>query len=144
MVGGTQGTPQTWDGVPPRPKMGTPPPTWDGVPPYLRWDTPLPGVPPPHYTEQHSEHLLHFGRCASCVHAGRLSCLWFCFYRFPRASLRLLTISYSYFFPKSDTCCFSFLWWNHFINFLKKIKLDFWFWNYFCWRDSWTPLKILS
>ena len=31
-------------------------------------------APPPHCTEQHSEHLLCGGRCASCVHAGGLSC----------------------------------------------------------------------
>ena len=30
--------------------------------------------PTPHCTEQHSEHLLRGGRCASCVHAGGLSC----------------------------------------------------------------------
>ena len=28
----------------------------------------------PHYTEWHSEHLLRSGQCASCVHAGGLSC----------------------------------------------------------------------
>ena len=55
-----------WWGVPPRvpPTMtgwGTPPPTMTG------WCT-----PPPH---QHSEHLLRDGRYASCVHAGRLSCV---------------------------------------------------------------------
>ena len=32
------------------------------------------GLPPTHETEQHSEHLLRGGRCASCVHAGGLSC----------------------------------------------------------------------
>ena len=32
---------------------------------------------PPHYTEQHSKHLLCSGRCASCIHAGGLSCLIF-------------------------------------------------------------------
>ena len=33
----------------------------------------VPGVPPlSHKTEQHSTHLLRGGRCASCVHAGRL------------------------------------------------------------------------
>ena len=31
--------PQTWDGVPPRPGMGSPQ-TWDGVPPDLGWGTP--------------------------------------------------------------------------------------------------------
>ena len=38
------------------------------------WCTPcsgLDGVPPP---RQQSEHLLRGGRCASCVHAGGLSC----------------------------------------------------------------------
>ena len=42
-------SPQTWDGVPPGPRIGYPP-TWDGVPPDLRWGTPLQtwdGVPPP-------------------------------------------------------------------------------------------------
>ena len=32
-------------------------------------------APPLHCTEQHSEHLLRGRRCASCVHAGGLSCL---------------------------------------------------------------------
>ena len=27
-----------------------------------------------HFTDHHSKHLLHDGRCASCVHAGGLSC----------------------------------------------------------------------
>ena len=44
---------------------GTPDQVWMGVP----------GVPTPHKTEQHSKHLLHGRRCASCVHAGGLSCL---------------------------------------------------------------------
>ena len=35
------------------------------------------GYPPPNYTEQHSEHLLRGGRCASCVHAGGLSFIKF-------------------------------------------------------------------
>ena len=48
MVGGTQGNPPT--------------PGLDGVP-----------HPHPHWTEQHSEHLLLGGRYASCVHAGGLS-----------------------------------------------------------------------
>ena len=30
--------------------------------------------PSPHCTEQHSEHLLRGGRCASCVHVGGISC----------------------------------------------------------------------
>ena len=30
--------------------------------------------PSPFCTEQHSEHLLRGGRCASCVHAGGLPC----------------------------------------------------------------------
>ena len=77
------GYPPTWDGVPaPRPGTGYPlgwgtPQTWNrapppdmgwGTPPDLRWGTPLP------QTDQHSEHLLHGGRYASCVHAGGLSC----------------------------------------------------------------------
>ena len=71
----------------PRPEMGTPYLRW-GTPdhvwmvggtqgtPYLRWGTtPTRGSPPPpHYTEQHSEHFLRGGRCSSCVHAGGLSC----------------------------------------------------------------------
>ena len=80
------GTPDLRWGTPPEMEQGTPPemeqgthPTWDGVPPYLRWGTFWPemgypqtwgGVPPP----QHSEHLLHGGWYASCVHAGGLSC----------------------------------------------------------------------
>ena len=32
------------------------------------------GTSPTHSTEQHSEHLLRGGQCASCVHAGGLSC----------------------------------------------------------------------
>ena len=78
------GTPiQTWDGGVPR---GTPHPRLDGVtPPLQDWwgspslsktgfGTPLQdwmGYPLPH---QQSEHLLRGGRCASCVHAGGLSC----------------------------------------------------------------------
>ena len=54
---------------------GEPPPWLDGVPPTMTgWGTPSMigwGSPPPH---QHSEHLLHGGRHASCVHAGGLSC----------------------------------------------------------------------
>ena len=53
-----------------------------GVPPIQVWmvgGTPSQvwvGVPePPHETEQHSEHLVRGGGCASCVHAGGLSCL---------------------------------------------------------------------
>ena len=68
-------------GVPPDLRWGTPQTqTQDGVSPYLDlgWATPLPrpemGYPAPPYTEQHSEHLLRGGRCASCVHAGGLSC----------------------------------------------------------------------
>ena len=37
----------------------------------------VPHLCPPHFTEQHSEHLLRGGQCASCVHAGGLSCLQF-------------------------------------------------------------------
>ena len=58
--------PQTWDGVPPGPGTGYPPGPGMGYPP--RHGT---GYPP---TDQHSEHLLHGGRYASCVHAGGLSC----------------------------------------------------------------------
>ena len=38
--------------------------------PYQDWM----GVPPHQETEQQSEHLLHGGQYASCVHAGGLSC----------------------------------------------------------------------
>ena len=63
--GGTQcsGGPHVW-GVP---HVQGVPHVWWGVP-HLQ--------PPPHCTEQHSEHLLRGGRCASCVHAGGLSCLF--------------------------------------------------------------------
>ena len=44
----------------PSPSRGIP---WPGL-----------GYPPPPKTEQQSEHLLHGGRYASCVHAGGLSC----------------------------------------------------------------------
>ena len=57
---------QDWMGLPP------PQPGLDGVtPPPLCWET-----------EQHSEHLLRGGRYASCVHAGRLSCLKSVWYEF--------------------------------------------------------------
>ena len=56
---------------------GTPSQVWVGGVPHLRLGgtqgTPLPR-PDPHYTEQHSEYSLRGGRCASCVHAGGLSC----------------------------------------------------------------------
>ena len=55
--GGTLGTPLL------SAEWGTPCPRLDGV-------TPIP--PPPN---QQSEHLLRGGRCASCGHAGGLSCL---------------------------------------------------------------------
>ena len=81
------GYPLTWDGVPPRTGMGYPPrhgtgypQIWDRYPPRT-WDR----VPPPPgpemgypQTDQHSEHLLHGGRYASCVHAGGLSCIQNC------------------------------------------------------------------
>ena len=58
--------PPTWDGVPPSSTgWGTPHLVW--VTPTWTWD----GVPPPNQeTEQHSEHLLHGGQYASCIHAG--------------------------------------------------------------------------
>ena len=59
------GTPLTWDGVPPWPEMGYPP-TWDGVPPLSRY-------PPPLHSSIASTCYVA-GRCASCVHAGGLSC----------------------------------------------------------------------
>ena len=46
-----------------------------GVPHVWLGGNPISAPPPPHCTEQHSEHLLCGGRCASCVHAGGLSCL---------------------------------------------------------------------
>ena len=51
---------------------GTPCP---GGYPMSRGGTPISGRPPPHCTEQHSEHLLRGGWCASCVHRGGLSCI---------------------------------------------------------------------
>ena len=82
------GVPHPTDGVVPPSKIrmgGTlgyrPPPSktgWvtlgtrlDGIPPSnTEW-----GTPPPHQeTDQQSKHLLHGGWCASCVHAGGLSC----------------------------------------------------------------------
>ena len=57
-------------GVPPsKTGWGTPVQTWDGgVAPHSKLD----GIPP--LPNQQSEHLLRGGRCASCVHAGVLSC----------------------------------------------------------------------
>ena len=44
--------------------------------------------PAPHQeTDQHSEHLLHGGRCVSCVHAGGLSCYKY-FYLYINSSCR--------------------------------------------------------
>ena len=65
----------------PRPGLdggGTPSQVWmvgvPGIPPNQVWMVGGTwGTPPTHETEQHSEHLLHGGRCASCVHAGGLS-----------------------------------------------------------------------
>ena len=87
------GYPQTWDGVPPGPGMGYPPDlgwgtfpgpgmgylpwTWDGYHPGPEMGYPLePGMG---YTPNlgHSEHLLHGGQYASCIHAGVLSCIGF-------------------------------------------------------------------
>ena len=74
-------------GYPPtRSGWGTPPTRsgWGTPPTRSGWGTPRPGldgggVPPPRpsldKTEQHSECLLRGGRCASCVHAGGLSCV---------------------------------------------------------------------
>ena len=61
VCGGGGDTPsQVWMG-------GTQSQVWMGVPHY--W------VPPPNQeTDQQSKHLLRGGRCASCVHAGGLSC----------------------------------------------------------------------
>ena len=59
-------------GYPPPAGMGYPPSQvrmgWGGVPPGTD------GVPPPN-TRQQMEYLIRRGRCASCVHAGGLSCL---------------------------------------------------------------------
>ena len=91
MVGGSRvPPPPLLDGVPPSGQVWmvggprVPPPTmtgwgtsspaksgWWGVPPpptMTGWGTPHPPPPPPF------EHLLHSGRCASCVHTGGLSC----------------------------------------------------------------------
>ena len=58
---------QGLDGVPPPVRTGWAPP------PHQDWM----GYPPPRQdTDQHSEHLLHGGRHASCVHAGGLSCFY--------------------------------------------------------------------
>ena len=65
---GTGYPPRPGTGYPPGPGMGYPPGPGTGYPP-----GPEMGYPPP--TDQHSEHLLHGGRYASCVHAGGLSCL---------------------------------------------------------------------
>ena len=93
-----QGTPWPGMGHPPRPGMGHPPDLGWGTPlrpgtgyppPDLGWGTPLqtwhwvtppgPGTrypprPGTGYPPQHSEHLQRGGQCASCVHAGGLSC----------------------------------------------------------------------
>ena len=54
--------------------MGHPNQDWMGVPPIsTKWGYPHPNRETA--TEQHSEYLLRSGQCASCVHAGRLSCL---------------------------------------------------------------------
>ena len=68
--GGTWGIPldQVRMGYPPPPGpgMGYPPDLgWGNPPPDLGWGSP-----------RHSEHLLRGGRCASCVHAGGLSCCY--------------------------------------------------------------------
>ena len=72
---------QGWMGYPPQlgldgsPSVGT---SW-GYPPYLDCIGTPPvrtgwGYSPPLPRQQQSEHLLHGGRYASCVHAGGLSC----------------------------------------------------------------------
>ena len=84
--GGYPSSIQTWDGgypgVPPHPRLdGVPPcPRLDEVPPLskTRW-----GTPP---FLQQSEHLLRGGLCASCVHAGGLSCYYICTQKRKRAS----------------------------------------------------------
>ena len=76
------GTPQTLDGVPPQTWDRVHPQTWDGVPPRpgmgyspdLGWGIP-PGPGMGYLSPTRSG--LRGGRCASCVHAGRLSCLTF-------------------------------------------------------------------
>ena len=61
----SRGVPHIWGGTP-CPGGGYP----------MSRGTPCPHLcpPPPNCTEQHSEHLLRGRRCASCVHAGGLSC----------------------------------------------------------------------
>ena len=86
-VGGTpsqvRGVPHVWGGG--TPSQGVPhacevPHVWAGTPCLGGGGYPMSGggypiSPPPHCAEQHSEHLLRGGRCASCVHAGGLSCV---------------------------------------------------------------------
>ena len=73
---GYSGYPHHWDWrgtpCPGLDGWGTPCLDWMGTPPSFELD----GVPPcPHQkTEQHSTHLLHGGRYASCVQEGGLSC----------------------------------------------------------------------
>ena len=70
---GRGGTP-TLDGggTPSHVRGGTP--SWGHTPSHVWWG--IPGTPPHH---QNSKHLLRLcgGRCASCVHAGGLSCSYF-------------------------------------------------------------------
>ena len=82
--GGTSSQVRTGGGVPPfkirmggsQDLMGVAPPPCPGLdgvhpsPSKTGWNTPLPNQE----TDQQSEHLLRGGRCASCVHAGGLSC----------------------------------------------------------------------
>ena len=60
---------QVWMGYPPKTWDGVPPWTWDRVPPQT-WD----GVPP--RTRSGLDRAARGGRCASCVHAGGLPCLF--------------------------------------------------------------------
>ena len=69
-----QGVPHFGGGTPSHVQGGYP--MFGGYPmsggvPHVWWG--VPHIRPPHCTEQHSEHLLRGGRCASCVHAGGLS-----------------------------------------------------------------------
>ena len=60
---------------------------WGGTPgwlypqPGMAYPQPGMGYLPSPWIEQQTEYLLHNGRCASCVHAGGLSCLSVKFYR---------------------------------------------------------------
>ena len=68
---------QDWMGVPLHPGLDEVPcPGLFGIPPPIQDCMGKPPPPPPcQETDQHSQHLLRGRQCASCVHAGGLSCL---------------------------------------------------------------------